>query len=54
MPHDMHGHKLLFYHAVTYRATGHSRLSTGIIDVHLVQRLYVLPVNGHDPAEIRT
>jgi hypothetical protein len=54
MPHDMHGHKLLLYHAVTYRATGHSRLSKGIIAVHLVQRLYVLPVNGHDPAAIRT
>ena len=53
MPHYMHRHKLFFYQAVADRAAGHSRLSTGIIAVHLVQRLYVLPVNGHDPAAIR-
>jgi hypothetical protein len=54
MPQDMHRHKLFFYHAIAYGTAGHSRLSTGIIAVHLVQRLYVLPVNGHDPASIRT
>jgi hypothetical protein len=54
MPQYMHRHKLFFYHAVAYWATGHARVSTGIIAIHLVQRLYVLPVNGHDPAEIKT